>query len=201
MQNIIVKRSARKKLYNMLNRQDIEFIRQSFGGQTDKSGILQWQHGIRAAEILEEFFDKYGEVSADKKDDLLRGALGHDLLEDTNIGAAEIERQLGKKALLYIREMTNEKGDDAFREYVSHLQKADEETLLIKFADILANTGNFLNHIAAFSREWVADFWLPLLKNYETALLNRSFNKYPHTLNDMAGEIKKNIRKIEEARK
>lgn len=180
----------------MISQQDIGFIKKFFEDQTDKSNLPQWQHGVNVANVLKEFIDKHYEIQNDGERDLLLGALGHDLLEDTKIIGEDIREQWGEKVLFYIKEMTNEKGDDNFDEYIEHLKNADEEVLLIKFADILANTRNSIKNISVLSAKWLVDFWIPLLKRYDAALLNKAFYRYPLTLNTMAQEIKDNIERI-----
>lgn len=184
----------------MMNQQDIEFVKKFFGNQADKSNLPQWQHGINVARVLEEFIDAHSEIRDNKKNDLLLGALGHDLLEDTTASEAEIRQQWGEKVLCYIKEMTNTKGDDNFDEYIEHLKNVDEEVLLIKFADILANTGNSLKNISLFPEEWLKFFWIPLLERYDTTLLHKTFRIYPATLNAMAQKIKTNIERIKMSR-
>lgn len=183
----------------MDNQKEIEFIKNFFGSKVDKSGLLQWQHGVNTSNILEVFINKYNEVPANIKNDLLLGALGHDLLEDTSASAADITHRWGGEVLRYINGMTNTQGDNSFDEYIKHLKDASEEVLLIKLADILANTKNSIENTAALPPEWLSIFWIPLLDRYDKALLNKTFQKYPFTLNAMAQEIKCNIERIKKS--
>lgn len=176
--------------------QETEFIKNFFGDRSNKSGLPLWQHSVSVARTLEEYITQYNEVHGMIKNDLLLGALGHDLLEDTNASAEEIEKQWGGKALFYIQEMTNTQGDSNTKDYIEYLKQVDEEILLIKFADILANTKNSIENAATLPAEWLSLFWIPLLDRYEAALLSKIFRKYPLTLDAMAQEIKNNITQI-----
>ncbi|MEK7487847.1 MAG: hypothetical protein AAB598_00825 [Patescibacteria group bacterium] len=176
--------------------QEIKFVRKFFCDRIDKSGLPLWQHSVNVAHTLEEYIAQYNEVRGMIKNDLLLGALGHDLLEDTNASAEEIERQWGGKALFYIQEMTNTQGDNNTKDYIEHLTRVDEEILLIKFADILANIRNSIKNASALPSKWLVHFWIPLLDRYEAALLSKIFHKYPLTLDAMAQEIKNNITQI-----
>lgn len=178
----------------LLSPKDLDFIKKKFGDKTDKSGAPLWRHAETAREYLGINISKYEEVPEDEIDDLLLGALGHDLLEDTETTSAEIEQLWGKKVLQYIEGMTNTKGDNDFDSYIEHLGAADEEIILIKLADILSNSNNSVERFTYLLPNWIDLFWLPLLERYRTTFFKREYKKYPQTAGAMINKIEENMK-------
>ncbi|MFH0892583.1 MAG: hypothetical protein V1867_07480 [Candidatus Falkowbacteria bacterium] len=174
---------------------DLEFIKKYFHSNKKLNFTYSWNHAVRTAEYLNGLILKHGETGKNRA--LFYGALGHDLLEDTEIDEGEIARKWGKTTLLYIRALTNRRGDDDFDEYIEGLKKAEEEILLIKLADIRDNADNSLKKFADLKPDWLKNFWLPLLKKYEKELFGRKFRKYPLSSAEMIMEIKDKIKQLE----
>lgn len=154
-------------------REHVELIKRWFVDRTDKSGVPSWEHSLNVARTLEEYIIRYGEVPEHMREDLLLGALGHDLLEDTKVREEAISIQWNSNVLSYIKGLTNKKGDNDTREYIQKLKGAHEAVLLIKFADILANAENSVSKFCDIrDADWFKNKWIPLLESYKENLLN-----------------------------
>ena len=177
------------------HKNDVEFIKKYFRSNKKLNFTYSWNHAVRTAEYLNGLILKHKETG--KGHALFFGALGHDLLEDTEIDEGEIAQKWGKTTLLYIRALTNRRGDDDFDEYIEGLKKAGEEILLIKLADIRDNADNSLKEFANFKPGWLENFWLPLLKKYEKELFGLKFRKFPLSSAEMIMEIKDKIKLLD----
>lgn len=81
-------------------------------------------------------------------DEVLAASFAHDLLEDTNISESTIKRNLGNKVLSLVEELTKPSSGDK-QQWIDNMSKqASARAILIKAADRLANTRDFLksNH-------------------------------------------------------
>jgi (p)ppGpp synthase/HD superfamily hydrolase len=167
---------------------DFAFIKRAFVGAANYAYSVG--HAWHTAQYLKKIAKKHGEVSAPEIKNIFFAALGHDLLEDTKVTAAEIKKRWGEKVLHYIKALTNEKGDRNFGPYIKRLKKSSEEILLIKFADIYSNAYNSVKNFKTLNKKWIRVFWLPLLKRYEREFFRRKFYKYTRTADVMIAEIK-----------
>ncbi|KKU52117.1 MAG: hypothetical protein A3H69_01525 [Candidatus Sungbacteria bacterium RIFCSPLOWO2_02_FULL_47_9] len=181
---------------NLLRKEDVEFIRTHFIKSLGRRGEYSWKHARATALYLQKKARACGEVKEKELSTMFLGALGHDLLEDTHASKQELEKRWGKKTLRYIKEMTNKNGDSNTQGYIRHLKRADEEGLLIKFADIYSNSENSLKHFKTFKTSWIKGFWVPLLLRYKKELFCRKFKKYPTTAKSMIRNIDKNIKRL-----
>jgi (p)ppGpp synthase/HD superfamily hydrolase len=174
-----------------LSIKDKNFVRQAF--KKIKTADYSIEHALNTAKYLKITVGKFTEVNSVILHKILLAAIGHDLLEDTNVTREQIKEIWGLQVLKYIQILTNELGDDNFTHYIENLKKAPEEILLIKFADIYANLANSVRHFNELDKKWIRNFWLPLLANYEKQLFCRKFKKYPQTTNLMIKQIKYKI--------
>lgn len=158
---------------------DIQLARQWYGKTKNTTGTLLITHALEAAEIMSETIKKTDELPAAVEETLYRATLGHDLLEDTPTTPSTIIESWGLTTFKIIQELTNTKGDRDFSDYLASLERASEEVLLVKFADILANLNNTHARLATIDPVWIRNFWLPLLHQYQRRLLSLPFRKYP----------------------
>ncbi|OFY63295.1 MAG: hypothetical protein A3H98_11280 [Bacteroidetes bacterium RIFCSPLOWO2_02_FULL_36_8] len=180
-------------------REHVELIKRWFVDRTDKSGVPSWEHSLNVARTLEEYINRHDEVPEVLREDMLLGALGHDLIEDAKVPEKTISTRWNSNVLSLIKALTNKKGDNDTQEYRHKLKGAAEEVLLIKFADILANADNSVKIFDSLKDEkWFKNSWMPLLYQYKENLFNRDFNKYPNTSKAFVIEIMNNINKLKE---
>lgn len=177
---------------------DLAFIKLQFSDRMDNSGRFAWQHALHAAEYLAQCGEESGEVISEERCDVFfRACLGHDLLEDTHVTEEEIESRWGGEVLHLIQGMTNKKGDTDFDDYIEHLSHTSDEVLLVKLADIWSNVSHSVTKWEIMDKEWVVDFWLPLLHRYEHAFFHRPIETYPKTTERMKRDIHEDIRTLE----
>lgn len=160
---------------------DFTFIRSAFGEQKDKTQRYGWEHAFDVGRRLIETLLETEEFDPSSAIDLWRAAIGHDLLEDTTVTAAQLKKRWGQTALAYIQDLTNRKGDRDFTGYIAALREAPEEVMLIKLCDIASNAENSLQHYRLAGPGWLHSFWLPLLEKYLTAFSPYPFKKYPRS--------------------
>jgi (p)ppGpp synthase/HD superfamily hydrolase len=135
-------------------------VRQHHAHQSRNGGHVPYaQHCERVADLLRYALDKTGEATAARRESILLAGLGHDLIEDTNIGLEDIvaaldrnaRADIGRSALAarfgepvaaLIFEVTNVAGDSHLSEYLDKLKTISDGALLIKLADLAENAMN-----------------------------------------------------------
>lgn len=177
----------------MISTQDRQFIEGFFGDQRQSGGRLNSEHALETTMFIEQCSMKTGELDEETVRTLSRAGLGHDLLEDTDCTEERIVAVWGENVARIIRALTNRQGDSKMDGYIRTLADSDEGTLLVKFADIRSNVRNSVFEFEKLDRKWIAEFWIPLLFEYEKNLMRRKFEKYPKTADLMISEIKKHI--------
>lgn len=159
-----------------------ELIEKYHTGQTRNKGHVPYVvhlYGVR--EILKNLILAEEEIPKRIARDLGNAALGHDLLEDTEVLEEEIVSCTNEKVLRYIKEVTNPEDDSHTMKYMEQIKRASEEGRLIKYADLIDNTLSVAYGLHELGQEWVESFYLPILKRTKNVLEETSFEKYPRT--------------------
>ena len=103
--------------------------------RNNKEGYLSpkvpyFDHLDSVRNILSFALYKFGECQDPQlKKDILNAAIGHDLLEDTDITEAEIIEASNERVLSLIKELTNPVDDEHTDQYMEQLKNASEELL------------------------------------------------------------------------
>lgn len=167
--------------YCMQNVAEMEaLVERLHGGQMRRNGDSNALHVKRVAAVLESALMQTGE-RPERAMVLRLAALGHDLLEDTDIKKEEIKNLAGADALSLIEESTNTGGDTHTREYVSKMVAASEEARLIKYADLFDNTLHTSYDIRLLGGPWLHDYFLPIIDPMREALDLTNFEEFPKT--------------------
>ncbi len=162
--------------------QDIAFIRDAFDGKKDATERLSIDHAIDTAQTLLLVLKQERESSlVVNLQDLWRAALAHDVLEDTKIDQKILQKKWGTAVLTKIEHLTNRQGDSDFSQYLEHLKTVEEESALIKLADITSNVKNSVICINDKNASWMKTFWIPLLESYLHIFRERPFSSFPRT--------------------
>lgn len=149
---------------------------------TRQDGTPDWLHLKRTAVLLDTAFTYARETpGVEIRTTVHRAALGHDLLEDTDIPTSHIEEIAGSKALSIIQELTNTWGDENPGPYVEKMRHATEEARLIKLADLCDNIAHASYSSRSLGDAWIRRFFLPIVDPMFDALRNTSFQTYPKT--------------------
>ena len=112
---------------------------------------------------------------------MLDAALGHDLIEDTNITKDEIIKVSNERVLHLIEELSNPVDDSHTDEYMKQLGNASEEARIIKYCDLLENTTSVCYGLRDLGLEWTHNSYIPILKNTDKTLSYTTFEKYSIT--------------------
>lgn len=182
---------------NLISKRDLAFVKKACGNSSLRPSRPLWKHSYDVGLKISQAAQKGGELDLARTNLLIKAALGHDLLEDTKTTQGQIEKRWGKKALTIIKDLSNSQGDKDFREYISKLQKGSEETLLVKFADILSNVSNSVRTFRSLDQGWIKNFWIPLLRRYERAFFKIKFTAYPKTAKYLKQAIEKKTHSLQ----
>ena len=156
--------------------------------RNDKEGYLSpkvpyFDHLESVRHILSFALYKFGECQDPQLEkDILNAAIGHDLLEDTDITEAEIIEASNERVLSLIKELTNPVDDEHTDQYMDQIKNASEEARLIKYADLIENTSCVCYNFHVVGRDWAYDFYRPLMYRTEHVLDATSFPTYPRTV-------------------
>jgi (p)ppGpp synthase/HD superfamily hydrolase len=172
---------------------DIALARKWYGDKRNISGVPVILHVQDAAESLKRNYKDLVEIDSEHFRTLYLAALGHDLFEDTEVEKSEVEKYWGKEVVNLITLLTNMRGDKDFTEYIEILSKSKEDVRLVKLVDIISNLNNSLRTFNQLDKAWVANFWIPLLDQYNERLLPVPWNKYKHLASSLTQEIKEKI--------
>lgn len=122
-------------------------------------------------------------------EDMCNAALGHDLLEDTEVTEKEILDTTNERVLNMIKELTNPVDDSHTEQYMEQLKNASEEARLIKYADLIENTSSVAYNYYMLGEEWVSSFYYPILQATQSMLSETVFDSYPKTADFMRGVL------------
>lgn len=165
--------------------QALEFAKQAHGEQVRKyTGEPYWKH-------LEEVM-KFVAIVCDDEDVRIAAIL-HDVVEDTDYTAADIEKRFGARVARLVLEVTDvskpEDGNRAKRKAIDreHLAKCSRDGATIKLADMLSNTKSITAYDPNFAKIYLKEkvLVLPLLTHgnrrlwakCESILLNHNADK------------------------
>lgn len=112
-------------------------------------------------------------------DDITVAALGHDLLEDTDISREELYEQFGSRVLEFIKLLTNHQDDYHTDEYMEQIKSAPEEVRIIKYGDLIDNIASVNYSLHELGSDWGNNFFSPIMNKTLKTLQNSEFNKYP----------------------
>lgn len=158
--------------------EDLQFMRTAFGEQTDATNVPKWLHSFEVMYFLATQLTPEIQPQAQKQ--LLRAALGHDLLEDTALTCAALEKQWGTRTSSWIHDLTKFAADGSdSRDYIHHLAGCNEHVWLVKLADIYCNAQNTIRVYDTVDTVWLDQFWLPLLKQYLDWIEQLTWKKTP----------------------
>lgn len=160
-----------------------EIIEQYHKNQTRNGGKTPCTVHLYGVEsIISSLIDKGGEITDSSLiSDLKNGALGHDLLEDTDIPEESIVKFANERTLSLIKEVTNPDDDLHTERYMAQLESASEEGRLIKYADLIDNTFSVAYGLQDLGKDWAENFYLPIMKKTKEVLARTSFERYPKT--------------------
>ncbi len=147
------------------------------------------EHLYGVVSALKSVAESNKEIPEDVLEYMMQAALGHDLLEDTDIDENVILQVCDGKVLEFIRELTNPNDDAHTDEYMTKISFASEEARLIKYADLIENTSSFCYSLHEPSTEdpikRAKEFYLPILNRTTEVLASTSFENYPKTAEAM----------------
>lgn len=148
----------------------------------NKNKVPYTEHLIGVRSILSSVLEITGEIT-DKTlvEDMLNTALGHDLIEDTDVSEEEIIAVSNERVLSWIKILSNPVDDAHTDKYMEQLNNAPEEVRIIKYCDLLENTTSICYGLQDLGIEWFYDFYEPILKNTTKTLANTEFTKFPNT--------------------
>ena len=140
--------------------------------------------GVRP--ILSYALNKFGECKDSQLfSDMCNAALGHDLIEDTNVDEEMIIKSTNDRVLSLIKELTNPVDDNHTDQYMQQLSVASEEARLIKYSDLIENTTSVCFNFHIVGLDWVNEFYSPIVHKTMRILENTNFSKYPKTADFM----------------
>ena len=154
-------------------------IERELGGQKRQDGSTNAMHARRVRALTVEALKLAGEMPPSGTDSIECAALGHDLLEDSQITAAAIEELCGSEALVWIQSLTNTWGDSHAEPYVAQMTAAQEEARLIKYADLTDNIFHASFGIQGLGLKWMKEYFLPIVDPMREKMDTIPFSRYP----------------------
>ncbi len=149
--------------------------------QKRADGSSNADHAHRVKTLLMAALAETGESSEEDLVVFACAALGHDLLEDTDIDREILRSIVGGKTFSYIEQLTNTWGDHHTGPYVAQIVAAPEEVRLIKYADLSDNMFHASFQARLLGKEWMHNYFLPIVGPMRDALAQTSFTSYPKT--------------------
>lgn len=104
----------------------VSFAAIAHGTQLDKRGVPYMVHLTNVARAVAA--STYSPVAA-------QAAILHDVLEDTGVTEAQLEREFGPQVTEIVRTLTRRNGD-SYAEYIDNIVEAGGFAVSIKWADI-----------------------------------------------------------------
>ncbi len=144
--------------------------------------IAYADHLFSVREILSTALYMFRECE-DKQliEDMCYAALGHNLLEDTDISEDEIAAEANPRVLALIKELTNPVDDEHTKQYMEPLKTASEEARLIKYADLVENTISVCYNYHIVGEDWAFSFYRPIMYRTQGVLEETEFPTYTKT--------------------
>lgn len=157
----------------------------------NKNKVPYIEHLIGVKSILSSVLKITSECTDEALlEDMLNAALGHDLIEDTDVSKDEITKVGSERVLHLIEELSNPVDDAHTDEYMKQLSNASEEARIIKYCDLLENTTSVCYGLQDLGINWFYDFYEPILKRTTNNLANTNFIKYPKAANLLNSMLK-----------
>ena len=148
----------------------------------NKNKVPYIEHLIGVKSILSSVLKITGECADEALfDDMLDAALGHDLIEDTDVSKDKIISVSNERVLHLIEELSNPVDDAHTNGYMEQLSRASEEARIIKYCDLLENTASVCYGLRDLGLEWAHNFYIPILENTNQTLSFTTFEKYSIT--------------------
>ncbi len=148
----------------------------------NKNKVPYIEHLIGVRSILKSVLTITGECTDPAELKVLEdAALGHDLVEDTDVKKEEIVAVSSKETLNLIEKLSNPVDDYHLDAYMKQIREAEEEVRIIKYADLVENTTSVCYGLQDLGVDWFYDFYEPILKNSTNNLANTEFIKYSKT--------------------
>lgn len=152
--------------------------------------ILYIDHLIGAATILSSVLLKFGECRDQQlRDDIHNAALGHELLEETDVTDDEVIAATNFRVLTLIKELTPYADGEDINQLVQCLSAASEEARLIKYADLIESVSNVCFNFHVVGKEWAYGFFRPTIYSTMGVLDQTEFSTYPKTADFMRGVL------------
>ncbi len=166
-----------------------EVVRTAHRNQRYPDGSAYWYHLLRVGMHVRSLTDDEAMISA---------ALGHDLLEDTDIGESEIRESLGDEATDIIVELTNTMGDDDVLPYVHRMQAASEKARIIKLADLIDNYTSLVFRYPESKAGYFRTVVIPIMEPMAKAMLNTRLEKWGSVGERLKSELQFQRRRAKE---
>lgn len=161
------------------------FAEKKHAGQMHANNVPVTHHLARVSECLLYFLNLNREGTVRERAIISLAALGHDILEDTEVKPDEVKNVFGEKCFKLIWGSTNEWGDQDISPYVRKVTAASEEVRLIKLADLADNITSVAYNIAVLGIEWTTSYFLPIVTPMKEAVRRTSFRRYQKTAQDL----------------
>ncbi len=137
-----------------------------------------WHHLLRVSKLLGYILNTTREGSAKERQIIIKSALGHDLLEDTNAKEKEIIKVFTHRGLELVNGMTNTLGDYNHSPYIRRVSRDEEAVRLIKLSDLCDNFTGVAYALTLLGEKWTKSFFLPIVMPMYRALKKTKFRRY-----------------------
>lgn len=159
----------------------LEFVKEKHKGQVRAGDVPAWFHLARVSNLLEHVLGITKEGSFDERQTIFISALGHDVIEDTNVTEKEVRNVFGNNGLKLIKGMTNQFGDDNVGPYVRSITRSLEEVRLIKLSDLYDNITSVIYNLHVLGLKWTKSYFLPIVTPMRKAIVKTRFRKFKKT--------------------
>ena len=157
----------------------------------NKNKVPYIEHLIGVRSILQSVLAITGECTDPAELKILEdAALGHDLIEDTDVKKEEIIAVGNEKTLALIEKLSNPVDDYHLDNYMRQIRESEEEVRIIKYADLVENTASVSYGLHDLGINWFYDFYEPILKSSTENLANTEFVRYAKTANLLRSMLK-----------
>lgn len=165
--------------------QAFEFFKHKHGSQQYGPHDPYWPHILRVGLLLNTALTIHKETTEKNIIDLTIAGFGHDSIEDTHISMQELATLYGERVTKLIQNMT-QTGDVAA--YVQTVCHADEETRLIKLADLLDNYTRIAH--TATATEFLEKNVLTKMEPMYAAITTTNFTAYQNTAQHLLTQLR-----------
>lgn len=136
------------ELKEVIYRPDIMYMMRKHANQTRNDGSPYWLHPLKVASILASLDTDDSDSFATPT--LIRGALFHDLLEDTDTTFEELKSLYGEQVADLVQELTNNcTGVEKHPNLLKHAKTYSPSAKMIKLCDRWCNV-----HDSVFRSNW-----------------------------------------------